>query len=76
MEQIGKELIGRKIVAVRQMTKTEVEFEGWFRGTTIYELDDGTLIYPSQDDEGNDSGALFGRKGKTAQRFGFQSEGV
>lgn len=72
MEKIGEGLIGKKIVGTRQMTKEEVEFEGWHRGTTVFELDDGSIIYPSKDDEGNDSGALFGRKGNKAIRWGFQ----
>jgi len=27
----------------------------------VIELDDGSQIFPSQDDEGNDGGALFGQ---------------
>ena len=52
-------MIGRKIVEVRKMTKKEIEREGWDSGTVAIVLDDGTAIYPSQDDEGNGSGALF-----------------
>lgn len=66
-------VIGRKIVEVRQMTKLEIDAEGWDRGTTALVLDDGTVIYPSQDDEGNDCGALFGReKDGTTIRIGNQ----
>ena len=68
-------IIGKKIVAVRQMTKAEVDAEGWYSGTTAIELDDGTLIYPSQDDEGNDSGALFG-KDKDGQMVRVGHQGV
>ena len=67
-----EELIGRKIVGTRQMTPEEIKFEGWDRGTTLLLLDDGSIIYPSQDDEGNGCGALFGRKGDKAFRIGYQ----
>ena len=62
-------LVGRKIVSVRHISKPELDFEGWEEynvPTTIIELDDGTLIYPSQDEEGNGPGVLFTRKGDSA----------
>jgi hypothetical protein len=66
------ELIGRKIVEFRRMTKEEAEEEGWDdRGAhggpiPVLVLDDGTLLYPSQDEEGNGPGILFGvHNGKT-----------
>lgn len=54
---------GRKIVDVRHMTKAEMEREGWddYRGpATVLVLDNGTILYPSMDEEGNGPGALFG----------------
>lgn len=51
---------GRTIVEVRHMTQEEVETEGWERPALALVLDDGTVIYPSQDDEGNGPGTLFG----------------
>jgi len=47
-----------------------MESEGWDdfgSATSVIELEDGTLIYPSRDDEGNGPGTLFGKdsKGKT-----------
>jgi hypothetical protein len=57
-------LIGRKIVGVRKLTKAEMELEGWSWGSaTALVLDDGTLLYASQDGEGNGPGMIFGRKG-------------
>jgi hypothetical protein len=59
-------LAGRKIVGFRPMTKAELAYEGWddFRGAaSVLVLDDGTLIYASQDEEGNGPGALFTKKG-------------
>ena len=66
-----KELIGRKIVCVRPITEQEREDEGWdndHSATSVIELDNGTLIYPSQDDEGNGAGTLFG-KSKDGETF-------
>jgi len=57
-----KELIGRKIVEIRPMSKAEMEAEGWSRGRgTVIILDDGMMIYPSKDGEGNGPGVLFGK---------------
>ena len=59
-----KGLIGKKIVCIRPITEAEREAEGWdndHSATSVLELDDGTLIYPSQDDEGNGAGTLFGK---------------
>ncbi len=56
-------LIGRTIKEMRPMTAAELDAEGWddHRGNvTAIVLDNGTVLYPSQDDEGNGSGALFG----------------
>jgi hypothetical protein len=53
-------LAGRRIVAVRWMTASEQEALGWENAAIVMELDNGTLIWPSADDEGNDAGALFG----------------
>ena len=53
---------GKKIVKVRKMTTDEHRREGWQKDgeTIVLELSDGTLIYPSRDAEGNNSGVLFG----------------
>ena len=53
-------LLNRQIVKVRWMTKKEQKATGWDGDRAIVlELDDGTLIFPSRDDEGNGPGALF-----------------
>lgn len=65
------ELEGRTIKTVRAMTRQELEAEGWTEdrhGARIaLVLDNGTVLYPSRDDEGNGPGALFGvtKDGKT-----------
>ena len=60
-------IIGRKIVDVINLNKSIIEQEGW--ENTPYPcigllLDDGNIIYPSQDEEGNGPGALFGKNVK------------
>jgi len=56
----NEHLAGRTIVKARYMTSEELELIGWYRRCIVLELDNGTLIYPSRDDEGNGAGALFG----------------
>jgi hypothetical protein len=54
-----KQLLNRKIVDVRYLTTEEMENLGWYERSVVMVLDDGNMIYPSQDDEGNGAGALF-----------------
>lgn len=58
-KRIAKALVGRKIVEVRYLNDKEVNEHGWHRSALVMLLDDGTYLYPSSDDEGNDAGALF-----------------
>lgn len=76
--EIETALCGKRIVAIRKMTTKELEAEGWdepraltAEGMAIV-LDDGTIIYASQDDEGNGPGALFANKGKKYFAMGGQ----
>ena len=52
-------LVGRTIKAIRYLTDDEVDELGWNSAAIVMELDDGTQLWPSRDDEGNDAGALF-----------------
>lgn len=52
-------LKGRSIVSVRYLTKKEAEAIGWSGRCICITLDNGHSIFPSADDEGNDSGTLF-----------------
>jgi hypothetical protein len=58
-EVASKQLLGRKIVGVRYMSLEEMEACGWSERPIVFQLDDGNLIYPSMDDEGNGGGSLF-----------------
>lgn len=51
-------LVGRKIIRQRLMTDAEKDALGFYKKTTMYILDDGTIIFPISDDEMNDVGSL------------------
>ena len=53
------QLLNRKIVGVRYLTEGEARDLGWNWRSIVLQLDDGNLIFPSEDDEGNGAGALF-----------------
>tara|TARA_B100000029_G_scaffold473886_1_gene515702 strand:+ start:497 stop:739 length:243 start_codon:yes stop_codon:yes gene_type:complete len=58
--------IDKSIVDIREMTASEASMQGWDEGEWQYkdgmviELNDGSLLFPSADWEGNRAGALFG----------------
>lgn len=61
-EKYGKQhLLGKRITKVRYLTSEEAEMLGWRCTSIVLQLEDGTMIFPSADDEGNDAGALFGQ---------------
>lgn len=53
-----KALVGRKIIKVQYMTEKNAESLDWHQRPLMLKLDDGTLLLPQADDEGNDGGAL------------------
>ena len=57
-KDIEKFLVGKKIIHVRYMSKSEMEDTGWYKNSIMITFDDGSWINPMQDDEGNDGGAL------------------
>lgn len=55
-------LVGRRIVSARYMSKDELCIMGWnhcHSGSIVFRLDNGTVVFPSTDDEGNGPGALM-----------------
>jgi len=53
---------GLTITGVRYLTPQEMQTEGWEGDRCVaIVLSDGSIIYASQDYEGNGAGALFGR---------------
>lgn len=60
-------LVGRKIKKVRYLNPEEVGGMGWRSSALVLVLDDGTLIWPMSDDEGNNAGALAVQRGRLTQ---------
>jgi hypothetical protein len=64
---MDKRLIGRRIVEVRPLTEKEFAREGWDLDVNCRPpalvLDDGQVLFPARDPEGNGPGALFGQEG-------------
>lgn len=54
-------LLGKKIIDIRAMTDEELDQEGWDKHekTVCLTLEDGTIIIPSIDFEGNGPGKFF-----------------
>jgi hypothetical protein len=57
-------LKGKVVESVRYLSKAEQEAMDWYNRPIVIQFTDGTIIFPSQDDEGNDGGALFGQSPK------------
>ena len=54
-----KHLIGKRIIQVRYMNQKELDVLGWEQPPLVIYFNDGSYMFPSQDDEGNDGGSLF-----------------
>ena len=54
-----KHLIGKRIIQVRYMNQKELDDLGWEQTPLVIFFNDGSYMFPSQDDEGNDGGSLF-----------------
>lgn len=57
--QANDVLLNKTIVSVRYLTDEEMEMMGWYKRPVAFTLNDGTVCFLSQDDEGNDGGVLF-----------------
>ena len=53
-------LYGKRVVGVRYLSASEATAMDWYHRPLVIEFDDGSYVFPSKDDEGNDGGALFG----------------
>jgi hypothetical protein len=60
-KEANKALKGKTVQMVRYMSKEEAEDMGWYSRPVVIQFTDGTLMFPSADDEGNDGGAFFGQ---------------
>ena len=52
-------LVGSKIIKVDYMSNEEADDIGWSDRPIQIHLDNGAVLSPQRDDEGNDGGALF-----------------
>lgn len=57
-KEANRLLVNKKIVQVRYMTNEEQKAFSWSNKAVVLQLEDGTLVFPSMDDEGNNAGAL------------------
>ena len=57
-DKATKALVGKKIVKVQYMTVDNSKEFDWNQRPLLLTLDDGSVIFPQSDDEGNDGGAL------------------
>ena len=56
---VSKYLVGRQIVKVKWLSAKETEeIHGWDQQPCEIYLDNGTILTPRSDDEGNESGAI------------------
>ena len=57
---VNKHLVGRKIVIVEWLSPKETKrLFGWSFQPCEIHLDNGTVLTPSADDDGNESGSIF-----------------
>ena len=56
--RLSPEILGQRIVRLRYMTKKEAEGFGWYSCPLMMQLENGTWLIPSKDDEMNDGGAM------------------
>ena len=57
---VKKHLLGKKIIDVKWLNpKDTKKLMGWDQQPCEIYLDDGTILTPSADDEGNNAGAIF-----------------
>lgn len=59
-DKVAKALVGKTIVKVEYLSKDDAwHGMSWHTRCIVLTLDDGTILFPSADDEGNEAGAMF-----------------
>lgn len=58
-DKASKALVGKTIVKVDYITNLDAKGMGWRGRSIALILNDGSVLFPSADDEGNEAGALF-----------------
>lgn len=52
-------LVGRTITKAEYLSADEAKSLDWFYRSLVITLDDGTVLIPMSDDEGNNAGAIM-----------------
>lgn len=52
-------LVGKTIKRVHYLSNKDAENLMWYKRPIVIEFEDGSMIIPQMDDEGNDGGALM-----------------
>lgn len=63
---MDENIIGKKIINIRPMTRLEIEEQYWQHDSEsafAVVLENGVVLFPSRDYEGNGPGVLFGYDG-------------
>ena len=58
-KQIADFIVGKTIKEVRYMTEEECKQMMWYNRPLVIAFTDGSWMFPSMDDEGNDGGAMY-----------------
>jgi hypothetical protein len=58
-DRCSKFLVGKTIKSVRYQFTCEMKDMGWSKKSLVIFFTDGSYLFPSSDDEGNNAGALF-----------------
>ena len=56
--KVKKQMLGRTITNIRFMSEQECDNNMWDKRGVVIELDDGNILYPMCDEEGNNSGVI------------------
>ena len=62
-------LVGKTIQSLGYLDENEKNNLLWDKSAIVLELNDGTLLFPSMDDEGNEAGAMFIQTEKELERI-------
>jgi len=62
-------LVGKTIQSLGYLDEDEKNNLLWDKSAIVLELNDGTLLFPSMDDEGNEAGAMFIQTEKELERI-------
>jgi hypothetical protein len=58
-DRCSAKLVGKTIKSVRYLLTCEMKDLGWSKKSLVIYFTDGSYLFPSSDDEGNNAGALF-----------------